>query len=294
MPTHILAIYDTPDPTIPSGSAVPQPTANPPILAPINAEQMTRKFTNDFSHFFPELYSGSSSYEPPSSHWDEQRRRMIITLPVIQFVVPHPPSFTLLLLFGLGLHANYDLNELEEVPPSPSDAPQNLEPDSSPSYRSAHSDSSFSSTPSMQSSTSAHSSAPEQSSTSAQSSTSTSASSPNTPHPLQIQSTQPSRSTTPYPLGQKTSTGLLATYLLPIRVIEEFPAANAMAQILARRCSLQKLQSLVEFNGGLWRNTLSLAPKDTDIIEIVRTAWNVTREAKRLLHTLRTWEVMAQ
>lgn len=83
------------------------------------------------------------------------------------------------------------------------------------------------------------------------------------------------------------STGLLTTYLLPVAVIEEFPAAAAMADVMARTCSDDELAAYVMQNQGLWRNALLLAPQDSAIIEIVRTAWNVTAEARRLKDKMR-------
>ena len=41
------------------------------------------------------------------------------------------------------------------------------------------------------------------------------------------------------------------------------------------------LDARVVHNQGLWRNVLLLAPHDTRIVEIVRTAWNVTCEAHK-------------
>lgn len=87
------------------------------------------------------------------------------------------------------------------------------------------------------------------------------------------------------------STGLLTTYLLPVAVIEEFPAAAAMADVMARTCSDEELAAYVVQNQGLWRNALSLAPQDSAIIEIVRTAWNVTAEARRLREKMREDEM---
>ncbi|THH27275.1 hypothetical protein EUX98_g6913 [Antrodiella citrinella] len=75
-------------------------------------------------------------------------------------------------------------------------------------------------------------------------------------------------------------TGLLATYLLPTSVIEEFPAANVMAAKMSDLCTDEQLDAYMDFNRGFWRNVLSLAPTDMDIIDIARIAWNVTKEAR--------------
>ncbi|KAH8102118.1 hypothetical protein BXZ70DRAFT_1006739 [Cristinia sonorae] len=77
-----------------------------------------------------------------------------------------------------------------------------------------------------------------------------------------------------------SSTGLLATYLLPLPVIEEYPAATAMAEKMCDICTDEELVYYAEYNRGFWRNVLSLAPTDTDIIDIARLAWNVTKEAR--------------
>ncbi|KAI0342466.1 hypothetical protein BDW22DRAFT_1429301 [Trametopsis cervina] len=112
--------------------------------------------------------------------------------------------------------------------------------------------------------------------------------------------------------------GLLSTYLLPTAVIEEFPAFPAMASVFARTPLLPSrsssssspsssspssfytplppspdgtttntdpvdalMDAYVIQNQGMWRNALVLAPQDPRIVEIVRTAWNVTAEARK-------------
>ncbi|TCD63199.1 hypothetical protein EIP91_005866, partial [Steccherinum ochraceum] len=87
-----------------------------------------------------------------------------------------------------------------------------------------------------------------------------------------------------------TSTGLLATYLLPIPVIEEYPAADVMATKMCELCSYAELETYSEYNRGLWQNILSLAPTDTDVIDIARIAWNVTKEARWLQSRYREFE----
>ncbi|KAI0922827.1 hypothetical protein AcW1_002616 [Taiwanofungus camphoratus] len=86
----------------------------------------------------------------------------------------------------------------------------------------------------------------------------------------------------------RTSTGTLATYLLPAPVIGEFPAAAAMAEAMARHCTDLEMQRHAAFNQGLWRNVLALAPTDAAIVDLVRTAWNVTAEARRIRERRRT------
>lgn len=89
------------------------------------------------------------------------------------------------------------------------------------------------------------------------------------------------RSGSPRP-SATTNTGSLATYLLPTYVIEEFPAAAAMAEVMARHCSDAEMQQRVLFNQGLWANVLALGPLDTSIVDLVHKAWNVTAEARRI------------
>ncbi|KZT08105.1 uncharacterized protein LAESUDRAFT_75482 [Laetiporus sulphureus 93-53] len=79
-----------------------------------------------------------------------------------------------------------------------------------------------------------------------------------------------------------TSMGTLAAYLLPTHTIEEFPSAAAMADVLAMGCSDAELRAHALFNGGMWGNVLALAPRDGRIVEVVRTAWNVTAEARKM------------
>lgn len=82
-------------------------------------------------------------------------------------------------------------------------------------------------------------------------------------------------------LGLETQTNLLAWRLLPPHVIEEFPNAAAMAQVMARLGD-EQLRRHIIYNHGLWKNVLALGIKDTRIVELVQTAWNVTAEARRL------------
>ncbi|GBE89896.1 hypothetical protein SCP_1702220 [Sparassis crispa] len=91
------------------------------------------------------------------------------------------------------------------------------------------------------------------------------------------------RSASPHPRrAPRTPTGLLATFLLPTPVIEEFPAAAAMAEAMAHLCSDEEMLQYVAHNQGLWRNVLALAPTDAAVVDMVHTAWNVTAEARRI------------
>jgi hypothetical protein len=82
-------------------------------------------------------------------------------------------------------------------------------------------------------------------------------------------------------LGFETQTNLMAWRLLPPHVIGEFPNAAAMAQVMAHLGDEQFRRHL-SYNHGLWKNVLALGIKDTRIVELVQTAWNVTAEARRL------------
>ena len=82
-------------------------------------------------------------------------------------------------------------------------------------------------------------------------------------------------------LGLETEPNLLAWRLLPANVIEEFPNASAMAYVLSRLRD-DHFQRLLRYNQGIWKNILALGLKNTVIVEMVQTVWNVTAEARRL------------
>lgn len=84
-----------------------------------------------------------------------------------------------------------------------------------------------------------------------------------------------------FALGLESRSQLLCCRLLPPEVISEFPALPVMAELMARLCSDRQLTDYTVFNQGLWKNILFLAPRDTGFVGIVRTAWNVTVEARR-------------
>lgn len=85
-----------------------------------------------------------------------------------------------------------------------------------------------------------------------------------------------------FALGLESRSHLLCCRLLPTEVISEFPAPPAMALSMAQLCSEEQLSKYITFNQGLWKNILSLGPRDTQFIEIVQVAWNVTVEARRI------------
>ncbi|KAH0831263.1 hypothetical protein J3R83DRAFT_13897 [Lanmaoa asiatica] len=84
-----------------------------------------------------------------------------------------------------------------------------------------------------------------------------------------------------FALGLESRSQLLCCRLLPSEVISEFPALPAMAQLMGKLCSDRQLTDYVVFNQGLWKNILFLGPRDAGLVGIVRTAWNVTVEARR-------------
>lgn len=78
---------------------------------------------------------------------------------------------------------------------------------------------------------------------------------------------------------------LLAWRLLPANVVEEFPNASAMAQVLSRLRD-DRFEQLLRYNQGIWKNILALGLKDTVLVEMVQTVWNVTAEARRIRQRL--------
>lgn len=83
-------------------------------------------------------------------------------------------------------------------------------------------------------------------------------------------------------LGLETRSHLLCCRLLPTEVIGEFPAPPTMANIMATLCNDEQIREHSKFNHGLWKNILSLGPRDSHFIELAQTAWNVTVEARRI------------
>lgn len=165
IPTHVLALY-----------TITQNGTGPPLVVPIDRELYAQGFRVDI---IPPPAPGSARPVPyPTS------QGLYVSLPAVNALtsVPHPRSFPLLLLFGLG-----------------------LEPDAN----------------------------------------------------------------------------ALAYQMLPVSVVDEFPNAAAMAQTMSRIPD-DVFERHFRFNMGLWKNVLGLGVRDTRIVEMVRTAWNVTAEARRL------------
>lgn len=82
-------------------------------------------------------------------------------------------------------------------------------------------------------------------------------------------------------LRLETEPNLLAWHLLPVNVVEEFPNALAMAEVLSRLRDDQ-FELVLRYNQGIWKNILALGLKDAVLVEMVQTIWNVTAEARRI------------
>ncbi|KAJ6618722.1 hypothetical protein B0H10DRAFT_2164121 [Mycena sp. CBHHK59/15] len=87
-------------------------------------------------------------------------------------------------------------------------------------------------------------------------------------------------------LGLETDLNLLASRILPPDVIGEFPNAAAMATVMSRLREPQ-FEWYLRYNQGIWKNVLALAPRNTALVELVQTAWNVTADARRIRLRLR-------
>jgi hypothetical protein len=86
-PTHVLAV-------------LPGDNSPPALMLPIDASLYERGFRVELNIPTPD---GST----PAPRQSENSPGLVITLPVVQIVVPHPTSFPLLLLFGMGLETQY-------------------------------------------------------------------------------------------------------------------------------------------------------------------------------------------
>ncbi|KAK0224014.1 hypothetical protein IW262DRAFT_869957 [Armillaria fumosa] len=84
-----------------------------------------------------------------------------------------------------------------------------------------------------------------------------------------------------FPLGLEASINDLAYCMLPVSVVDEFPDAAAMAQVMVS-LSEEEFERRFQFNMGLWKNVLGLGVTNNRVIEAVHLAFNVTPEARRL------------
>lgn len=253
LPTHILAVIDTPKSPIPAEAHATYYANIIPILTPVNFALFTSKVRTDLLPLFPDVSDTSTPYQLPVAQWNRQTQSLTITLPVVHFEVPHPPSFSLLLLFALGLHVRCPPDKLLESESGSSEA-AHLPESSGASSRGAD-------TPSPHPSPNGSLSGP----------------SPSLPHTT----LPPTDSPAPHTHNLHTTTGLLATYLLPTAVIEEYPAFETMSDVLADIQAAEELETFMEFNSGFWRNLLFIAPKDQEVEDIARVAFTVTRRAIR-------------
>ncbi len=73
----------------------------------------------------------------------------------------------------------------------------------------------------------------------------------------------------------------VAFQMLPPNVVGEFPNAAAMAQVMSFVGS-EEFERRMVWNGGMWRNVLGLGLQNERLVSVVRTAWNVTADARRL------------
>ncbi|KAJ7120964.1 hypothetical protein C8R44DRAFT_671695 [Mycena epipterygia] len=89
-------------------------------------------------------------------------------------------------------------------------------------------------------------------------------------------------------LGLETDLNVLASRILPPDVIGEFPNAAAMSAVMSR---LQELQFnwCLQFNHGMWKNILALAPRNTALVELVQTAYKVVADARKLRGSRHRW-----
>lgn len=84
-----------------------------------------------------------------------------------------------------------------------------------------------------------------------------------------------------FALGFEKDTNMLAYQMLPVAVVDEFPNAAAMAQAMVDLPE-DVFEHCFRLNMGLWKNVLSLGVNDVRVVDMVRTAFNVTAEARRL------------
>lgn len=84
-------------------------------------------------------------------------------------------------------------------------------------------------------------------------------------------------------LGLEKQLNLLASRLLPVEAIEEFPNAAAMAQVMSK-LSVEQFEDYFSYNRGLWQNVLCVGLQDMQVVDLIRTAWNVTAEGRKIRH----------
>ncbi|THV05707.1 hypothetical protein K435DRAFT_834606 [Dendrothele bispora CBS 962.96] len=82
-------------------------------------------------------------------------------------------------------------------------------------------------------------------------------------------------------LGLERHSNTLALRMLPSEVVAEFPNAATMASLMARLEDGQFKRRL-DFNQGMWQNVLALDLRDAALLNLIRTAWNITAGARSL------------
>jgi len=73
---------------------------------------------------------------------------------------------------------------------------------------------------------------------------------------------------------------MLASCLLPVDAVGEFPAASEMSNAMSKNHSIDEIIGYVQQNRRIWENALNLGVRDGKIIDIVGKAWKVTAKAR--------------
>ncbi|KAJ7777930.1 hypothetical protein DFH07DRAFT_796712 [Mycena maculata] len=82
-------------------------------------------------------------------------------------------------------------------------------------------------------------------------------------------------------LGLETDLNLLATRLLPANAIGEFPNAAECSRVMSRMSDAE-FQWYLQYNLGIWKNILVLAPRNVELVGLVQTAYKVVADARRM------------
>lgn len=86
-----------------------------------------------------------------------------------------------------------------------------------------------------------------------------------------------------FALGLEHLPNMLANYLLPVKVVAEFPNAYEMSNLMARKYDIDKITGYAEQNSQIWGNALNLGVKDKKILDMVHNAWKVTAAARDII-----------
>ncbi|KAJ7507359.1 hypothetical protein B0H11DRAFT_201342 [Mycena galericulata] len=82
-------------------------------------------------------------------------------------------------------------------------------------------------------------------------------------------------------LGLETDLNLLASRILPPDVIGEFPNAAAMSGVMSQMPE-REFTWYLQYTQGIWKNVLALAPRNAELVGLVKTAYKVVAEARRV------------